>query len=102
MTKLKLPDPEPCQLIIFPLSAQIGKVRHVTDKYLAQPNANAKQRYWNTICRNLWKLLEKQGCDEVSRKLHLTVFRTSVQQEIDRRQKRTARKDGPTDPKGAA
>ncbi|MEH3109474.1 MAG: DUF6074 family protein [Agrobacterium cavarae] len=103
MTRIKLPKPEPCQLIVFPMSAQIGKVRHVTTVYMQQPSAAAQQRYWETTCKNLRKQLARLSCTEEAIALHLTAFRASVQHEIDRRIKRTSgRNEGPHDPKGAA
>ncbi|CVI14818.1 conserved hypothetical protein [Agrobacterium fabacearum CFBP 5771] len=102
MTKLKLPDPPLCKLIVFPLSAQIGRVRHVAGKYLEQSNEDAQARYWRVIEDNLRKLLIKHGCADAEISRHILVFREAVQKEINQRAKQRRPIEGPTDPKGAA
>ncbi|MGP4686529.1 DUF6074 family protein [Agrobacterium pusense] len=102
MTKLKLPEPPPFKLIVFPLPAQIGRVRHVADKYLDQPNQEARARYWRVIVDNLRKWLTKHGCTDAEISGHVLAFREAVQKEINRRAKKRRRTENPTDPKGAA
>ncbi|SOC94017.1 hypothetical protein SAMN05216358_4217 [Rhizobium sp. AN5] len=102
MTKLKLPEPQPFKLIVFPLPAQIGKVRHVAGKYLDQPNQEAQARYWRVIVDNIRKMLTKHGCTDAEISRHVLAFREAVQKEINRRAKKRRPVENPSDPKGAA
>jgi Family of unknown function (DUF6074) len=53
--------PPPCQVIVFPVAARIGKARHIAEKLLTRKTQEQRQSYWNQVRKNLIDELEKRG-----------------------------------------
>ncbi|UIK05028.1 DUF6074 family protein [Neorhizobium galegae] len=87
-----------CQMIAFPLSRRIGKVRRVAEVF-ARKTGRERASYWKSQVATLWDQLHQVGFadDEISELMD--GFRDAVESEINRRAYE-GRSD--TNPKGAA
>lgn len=88
MTKDDLPlmrfdfRPPPCQVIIFPMEARIGKARHVAEKCLSRKSKEQRTGYWNLIVKNLTEELEKRGLQPDQIQKEIEAFRDAVEAEM--------------------
>lgn len=74
--------PPPCQIVVFPLAARVGKARHVAEKLQARRSKEQQQGYWNLIVKNLTEELEKRGLQPDEIQKELLVFRDAVAKEM--------------------
>ena len=90
-----------CQLIPFPLSARVGKIRRVAE-VCERRNDKEREIYWRTETNRLWGHLEAIGCQEPEIIRQMDGFKAAVQGEINRRYCDGRGGQGGNNPKGAA
>lgn len=72
-------------IIAFPQGRNIGRVRHVATKFLAQAEGRPRDAYWRRIINNLVGQLEKAGIDQQEIEHQVADFHYAVQAELDLR-----------------
>lgn len=88
MTKDDLPllrfdfRPPPCQVIVFPLNARVGKHRHVAEKLASRASQEQRAGYWNLIAKKLTEELEKRGLAPEEIRAEILAFRDAVSAEM--------------------
>lgn len=69
-------------LIPFPQDRNIGKARHVAERWL-QKSGRAREVYWSTTVNRLALVMARIGFDDAEIARETEAFRRAVQTEID-------------------
>lgn len=94
---------EPCQIIVFPFWARIGRVRLVAHDLIEQSAAGKDStKYWRALTNSIDKHLASLGCSDVEIGVHIRCFHHAVQKEVDRRMASKRATVPQTQPDGAA
>ncbi|MBB2832322.1 UNVERIFIED_ORG: hypothetical protein GGD51_002451 [Rhizobium esperanzae] len=88
-----------CQIILFPMTARVGKVRDVARKLASKTTARHADYYCSQVTEALRLHLEKVGLGEAQQDEQIGAFWSKVDQEMVRI---TYRGTGSNDPRGAA
>lgn len=74
--------PPPCRVIVFPVSARVGKARHIAEKLQTKKTQEQRQSYWNQVRKNLIDELEKRGISQEEIAVELQALYDTVAAEM--------------------
>lgn len=83
---------EACKLILFPLPARVGKIRHVAEKMLDKTNRREMDMYADVVVHGMTVNFNRLGIPEAEQEEQLGAFWTAVADEMARQRGRVSRK----------
>jgi hypothetical protein len=74
--------PPPCQVIVFPVAARVGKARHIAEKLQTRKTQEQRQSYWNLVRKNLIDEFERRGISQEEIAVELQALYDTVATEM--------------------
>ncbi|HMF69740.1 MAG TPA: DUF6074 family protein [Phyllobacterium sp.] len=84
MSMFEAQSPTPCQIIAFPLTKRVAKVRDVAAKLMEKATDRQAEAYRNQIADTLFRHLERIGVPEDEQDEQVGAFFTAVELELSR------------------
>ncbi|WP_275782451.1 DUF6074 family protein [Pararhizobium gei] len=89
--------PPPCQVIVFPIAARIGKARHIAEKLESRKTYDQRQSYWKLVQKNLIDELTKRGLSQEEIAAEVQALHDAVQAEMQKNAARANQSPRPTE-----
>ena len=74
----------PCQIVVFPMSKRIGRIREVADKMLDKPTERSARHYRKVVTDAALGHMERAGLTREQQARELSEFWQAVEAEIVR------------------
>lgn len=84
MSMFEAESPTPCQIIVFPLTKRVTKVRDVAAKLMEKATDRQAEAYRNQIADALFRHLDRIGVPEDEQDEQVGAFFTAVELELSR------------------
>jgi len=84
MSMFEAEFPTPCQIIAFPLTKRVAKVRDVAAKLMEKATDRQAEAYRNQIADTLFRHLDRIGVPEDEQDEQVGAFFTAVELELSR------------------